>query len=345
MSALHAESRQFNPGLGHHFSTCEEALGFDLVCKKSQCDNKVNTVVIFGILTLIIALTIAGVAAWFSIAGLMAIFGGAAMGVAVMAATLELGKIISVSWLYRNWHAKGWLKYYLILAVVVLMFITSLGIFGFLSRAHIEQSLSSTDNTVRIEQLDDRIVREQSKISDTLAVIAQLDNAVTVLQNNDRISGPNGAVALRLSQESERAKLNAVIDSANNAIDDLKMQRMPLNQTQIAKEVEVGPLKYVAELIYGKERAQENFDQAVRWVIIILVLVFDPLAVALLVAANQTLSRHGIHLEPSHPMQSASSAPPVESADSTASLFDSVNNAPSQNEQWDLFADSTKKKE
>ena len=300
---------------------------------------------IFGILTLIIALTIAGVAAWFSIAGLMAIFGGAALGVAVMAATLELGKIISVSWLYRNWHAKGLLKYYLILAVAVLMFITSLGIFGFLSRAHIEQSLSSTDNTVRIEQLDDRIVREQSKITDTVAVIAQLDNAVTVLQNNDRISGPNGAVALRLSQEPERAKLNAVIDSANNAIDDLKMQRMPLNQAQIAKEVEVGPLKYVAELIYGKERAQENFDQAVRWVIIILVLVFDPLAVALLVAANQTLSRHGIHLEPSHPKQSASSAPPVESADSTASLFDSVNNAPSQNEQWDLFADSTKKKE
>jgi hypothetical protein len=226
------------------------------------------------------------VAAWFSIAGLMAIFGGAALGVAVMAATLELGKIISVSWLYRNWHAKGLLKYYLILAVAVLMFITSLGIFGFLSRAHIEQSLSSTDNTVRIEQLDDRIVREQSKITDTVAVIAQLDNAVTVLQNNDRISGPNGAVALRLSQEPERAKLNAVIDSANNAIDDLKMQRMPLNQAQIAKEVEVGPLKYVAELIYGKERAQENFDQAVRWVIIILVLVFDPLAVALLVAAG-----------------------------------------------------------
>jgi hypothetical protein len=255
--------------------------------------------VIFGFITLIAALTIAGIAAWFSIVGLMAIFSGAALSVALMAGTLEVGKVITVSWLYRNWQQTGiFLKTYLCVAVVILMFITSLGIFGFLSRAHIEQTASFGDNTLKIEQLNQRIERERSKIDDANRVVAQLDNAVTVLQKNDRISGPNGAVAVRTSQQAERAELNLIIDQADDIILELSDQRMILTQQQLAKEVEVGPLKYIAEFIYGKDHAKDNFDQAVRWVIVILVLVFDPMAVALLIAANQTLSRYGVHLEP-----------------------------------------------
>lgn len=252
----------------------------------------------FGIITLITALVIAGIAAWFSIAGLIAIFSGAAVAVGIMAAALEVGKVITASWLYRNWNITGFaLKSYLCVAVAVLMFITSLGIFGFLSRAHIEQTAAGGDNILRIEQLDQRIAREQNKIDDAQNVITQLDNSVAVLQKNDRISGPNGAVAVRKSQQAERDDLNSIIDNADNTIAELQDQRLTLSQQQLAKEVEVGPLKYIAELIYGKDSASGFFDQAVRWIIIILVAVFDPLAIALLIAANQTLARHGIHLE------------------------------------------------
>jgi len=256
----------------------------------------------FGILTLITALVIAGIAAWFSIAGLIAIFSGAAIAIAVMAGALEVGKVVAASWLYRNWNTAGIaLKSYLCVAVAVLMFITSMGIFGFLSKAHIEQTAASGDNTLRIEQLDQRIEREQSRINDAQSVIAQLDNAVTVLQNNDRISGPNGAVAIRRSQQTERTELNTTIDQASDRISELRDQRIELAQEQLAKEVEVGPLKYIAELIYGKDEARNFFDEAVRWIIIILVVVFDPLAIALLIAANKTLARYGIHLEPQDP--------------------------------------------
>jgi hypothetical protein len=257
----------------------------------------------FGIITLITALIIAIIAAWFSIVGLTAIFSGTVLAIGLMAAVLELGKVIAVSWLYRNWATKGLilLKSYLSLAVVVLMFITSMGIFGFLSRSHIEQTALSGDTTLRVEQLDQRIDREQRKIDDAMNLIAQLDNAVIVLQDNARISGPNGALAVRTSQRDERTELNAIIDQYDKNIVDLREQRVKLQQEQLAKEVEVGPLKYIAELIYGEENARDYFDQAVRWIIIILVVVFDPLAIALLIAANQTLLRHGINLEPSDP--------------------------------------------
>lgn len=297
---------------------------------------------IFGLLTLLTALLLASMAAWFSIAGLMAIFSGAALSVGAMAGTLEIAKLVTVSWLHRHWGVTNrFLKIYLILAVVVLMFITSLGIFGFLSRAHIEQSLSAGDNVLKISQLDQQISREQSKVQDAVLVITQLDNAVTVLQNNDRISGPNGAVALRLNQEPERASLNSIIQDTNDVIDQLNSQRLILVQQQMQKEVEIGPLKYVAELIYGSERAQENFDQAVRWVIIILVVVFDPLAVALLIAANQTLTRHGVHLEPV--LTNTVSAKSPDPAPTTT-LPDPIENpAEPQVAQLDLFQHTEKK--
>jgi hypothetical protein len=254
---------------------------------------------VFGIITLITALAIAGIAAWFSIAGLMVIFSAAAVPVAIMAGSLEIGKLVTASWLYRNWDStKFLLKSYLTIAVVVLMFITSMGIFGYLSKAHIEQTAAAGDNTLKIQLLDQQIAREQKRIDDAELVVSQLDKSVQVLLDNDRIRGNNGAIAVRESQKEERASLNTIIDDAQTKVSTLQDEKLSLSQEQLAKEAEVGPLKYIAELIYGSEEAQSHFDEAVRWIIIILVVVFDPLAVALLIAANQTLRRHGINLEP-----------------------------------------------
>lgn len=253
----------------------------------------------FGILTLITALAIAGIAAWFSIAGLMVIFSAAALPVAIMAGSLEIGKLVTASWLYRNWtNTKFLLKSYLTIAVVVLMFITSMGIFGYLSKAHIEQTAAAGDNTLKIQLLDQQIAREQKRINDAELVVSQLDKSVQVLLDNNRIRGNNGAIAVRETQKEERASLNTVINDAQTRVATLQDEKLTLSQDQLAKEAEVGPLKYIAELIYGSEEAQSHFDEAVRWIIIILVVVFDPLAVALLIAANQTLRSHGINVEP-----------------------------------------------
>jgi hypothetical protein len=253
----------------------------------------------FGIITLITALVIAGIAAWFSIAGLMVIFSAAALPVAIMAGSLEIGKLVTASWLYRNWkNTKFLLKSYLTISVFVLMFITSMGIFGYLSKAHIEQTAASGDNTLKVELLDQQIAREQKRITDAELVVSQLDKAVQVLLDNDRIRGNSGAIATREAQKDERESLNTIINSAQDKVASLQDQRLVLSQEQLAKEAEIGPLKYIAELVYGSEDAKSHFDEAVRWIIIILVVVFDPLAVALLIAANQTLRRHGINLEP-----------------------------------------------
>ena len=120
----------------------------------------------FGILTLLTALTIAGVAAWFSIAGLMAIFSAAALPIAVMAGTLEVGKLLTASWLYRYWESTGLaLKAYLSTAVLVLMLITSMGIFGYLSKAHLDQAGVSSEAFAIVERIDGQIAREENKIS------------------------------------------------------------------------------------------------------------------------------------------------------------------------------------
>lgn len=237
-------------------------------------------------IALLVALTLSGVAGWYSIIGLTAIFSASFWPVVIMGSTLEVGKVVTASWLYRNWHiAPKIIRYYLTTAVIVLMFITSMGIFGFLSKAHIEQTISTSDNTVLIQQIDSRIERENKKISDANIVIQQLDNSVKVLQDANRMRGKDGAIAVREKQKEERAQLQATIDDALKAIDSLQEEKTKLSVEQTKLEAEVGPLKYIAELIYSN--ADKNqLEAAVRWVIIILVMVFDPLAVLLLIAAN-----------------------------------------------------------
>jgi len=245
-----------------------------------------------GLLTLVMALAISGVAAWYSIAGLIAIFSGATTAIIIMGGVLEAGKLVTASWLYRNWKQVPFLlKSYLTSAVVVLMFITSMGIFGFLSKAHLEQSISiGGTNELQITNLERQIARQQSIIADAETVLSQLDSQVATLIEYDRIRGPTGSIAVRESQSDERSILNETIDAAYIRIDGLQKDLTPLQQEKLAIEVEVGPLKYIAELIYG-DQARDFFDEAVRWVILLIVFVFDPLAVLLLIAANMTLAQ------------------------------------------------------
>lgn len=239
-----------------------------------------------AVLTLLVALAISFVAAWYSIVGLMAIFSAAATAIAIMGAVLEVGKLLTASWLYQNWKTTHrLLKYYLTVAVVVLMFITSMGIFGFLSKAHIDQTLVSGDNGLKIELIDKKIKREENRIEDANKVITQLDLAVETLIEYDRIRGPSGSIATREKQQPERDQLNGVIDKAADNIAVLNQEKLVLEKEQIKFEAEVGPIKYIAAL-FTNDVNELIIEQAVRWVIITIIFVFDPLAVLLVIAAN-----------------------------------------------------------
>lgn len=174
-----------------------------------------------------------------------------------------------------------------------------MGIFGFLSKAHLEHSISiGGTNELQVSNLERQIARQQSIITDAETVLTQLDQQVSVLIEYDRIRGPTGSIAVREGQSEERQALNEAIDAAYIRIEELQTDLTPLQQESLAIEVEVGPLKYIAELIYGDE-ANDHFDSAVRWVIILIVLVFDPLAVILLIAANMSFAakRKGVNEE------------------------------------------------
>jgi hypothetical protein len=237
-------------------------------------------------LALLIALVLSSVAGWYSIIGLTAIFSASFWPIVIMGTTLEVGKVVTTAWLHRNWKvAPRSIRYYLTASVLVLMFITSMGIFGFLSKAHIEQTINTADNTVMIQQLESKIERENRKITDAEIVIQQLDNTVIVLQEAQRLRGEDGAIAVRERQREERDQLQSIIDTSLQTIDDLQTEKTALEVEQTKLEAELGPLKYIADLIYSG--ANENqLESAVRWVIIVLVFVFDPLAILLLIAAN-----------------------------------------------------------
>ena len=241
---------------------------------------------VLAILTLLTALAISAVAAYYSIIGLIAIFSAAVVPIAVMGVVLETGKLVTASWLYQHWkRTPTLLKSYLVSAVLVLMFITSMGIFGFLSKAHIEQTTINSDNTLQIELIESQIQRERTDIKRAEQTLAQLDDA---LAKYVELGAVTKGLNARKEQQGERDELNTTINESTNAITTLTKKKSELDSTRIAIEAEVGPIKYIAELIYG-ESTKGVLEDAVRGVILIIVLVFDPLAVLLLVAANQSL--------------------------------------------------------
>lgn len=246
-----------------------------------------------AIILFIIAVSLSAIAAFYAVSGLVAIFAAAAVPIAIMGGVLEAGKLVVASWLYRRWDQINlFMKTYLVGALVVLMLLTSMGIFGFLSKSHLDQAGEKGNNDIRIAQIERQIEREKKTIADAEKVIGQLDQAVQVLLDADRIRGPNGSIAVRASQKDERDQLSAVISYANSQIVQLEEQRQPLLNEKLALELEIGPLKYVAEFIYGDE-APSHFDEAVRWVILLIIFVFDPLAVMLLIAWNREVMLAG----------------------------------------------------
>ena len=241
---------------------------------------------ILGVLTLFTALAISAVAAYYSIIGLIAIFSAAVVPIAVMGVVLELGKLVTASWLYHYWkRVPHLLKTYLISAVVILMFITSMGIFGFLSKAHIEQTTITSDKSLEISSVQSEIERHKKDIFRAEQSLQLLDNAL--IKYTDLGAVTKGLNA-RKEQQGERDELNESIQSATNKIATLTKKQFRLKKEQLQIQSEVGPIRYIAELIYG-ESTQSVLEDAVRWVIIIIVFVFDPLAVLLLISANITL--------------------------------------------------------
>ena len=241
---------------------------------------------ILALLTLFTALAISAVAAYYSIIGLIAIFSAAVVPIAVMGVVLELGKLVTASWLYHYWkRVPKLLKGYLISAVVVLMFITSMGIFGFLSKAHIEQTTITSDKSIEIQSVVSAIDRHKKDINRAEFSLSLLDDA---LKKYTELGAVTKGLNARKDQEVERNELNKSIQSSTEQIATLTKTKFGLQKEQLQIESEVGPIRYIAELIYG-ESSQSVLEDAVRWVIIIIVFVFDPLAVLLLIAANITL--------------------------------------------------------
>lgn len=241
------------------------------------------------ILTLISALFISTVAGWFSIAGLIAIFPGAPLAVGLMGAALELGKLVSASWIYRFWNNTNWLmRTYFISAIAMLSFITSIGIFGYLTRAHVEGTEGLGANTEQISLLDEQINAERENISLSRTALQQMDAAVNNLVGDaNRVER---AVQVRNSQRRERSSLSQAITTSNNKIQELQKQKSELNIGQRKLETEVGPIKYVAQLVYGIDDAS-TIDKAVRLLTLMLIFVFDPLAILLVIAANLSMKK------------------------------------------------------
>ena len=245
---------------------------------------------IINYLALAIAIILSVVAAYYSIVGLAMIFASAMIPVIIMASALEAGKVVSASWLYRNWGtAPRFIKYYLTVAVVVLMFITSMGIFGFLSKAHLDQSVISGDSLTQLAIYDEKIKTEKENIDANRKALKQMDEGVDqVLGRSTDERGAEKAVAMRRSQQKERTRLQTEILQSQKSIAELNDARAPIAAEVRKVEAEVGPIKYIAALIYGDNPDQNLLESAVRWVIILLVIVFDPLAIALVLAANQS---------------------------------------------------------
>ena len=263
---------------------------------------------IFGFSILATAILLSCVAAYYSVAGLTAIFSAATIPVIIMGGSLELGKIVATVWLHNNWKRAGFLfKVYLVPAVMFLMLLTSMGIFGYLSKAHSDQSLVSGDSIAKVAIYDEKIKISRDNIDANRKALKQMDEAVDqVMGRSQDEKGADKAVAIRRGQQKERARILVDIEAEQKKITSLNEERAPLAAEFRKVESEVGPIKYIAALIYGDNPDSNVLERAVRLVIIMIVLVFDPLALTLILAANKQFqwAREGtggfIHDEPKY---------------------------------------------
>jgi hypothetical protein len=242
-----------------------------------------------GILALIAGLLLSGTAAYYSIVGLMAIFPGSTLAIVSMGASLEFAKLVVASWLYQNWKiAPTFLKGVFSTGVLILMFFTSMGIFGFLSKSHLEHTATmGADTTYQIVSAEQRVASKEKTVKLLERQIDSIDNSMASYIEQGKITA---GLQQRNRLKADRAALEKQRQDAEAELIELNTNLNVLKTTNAKREVEVGPLKYIAEMIYG-DTAQDHFDSAVRAVIILIVAVFDPLAVLLLIAANMSFSQ------------------------------------------------------
>ena len=241
--------------------------------------------------TLLTALSLSVVAAWYSILGLTAIFASAVIPIIIMGSILEVAKVTVTVWLHEYWdRCRLLMKWYLVPAVGMLMVITSMGIFGFLSKAHSDQNLISGDAQSKIAIYDEKIKTQKENIEANRKALRQMDEGVdSVLGRSADEKGADKAVALRRAQQKERVRLQNEILQSQKSIAELNDARAPIAAEVRKVEAEVGPIKYIAAFIYGDNPDANLLERAVRWVIIILVVVFDPLAIMMVLASTESM--------------------------------------------------------
>ena len=250
----------------------------------------------------VVAISLSAVAAFYSIVGLAAIFAAAVWPIVIMGTILEVAKLTVTVWLHEYWRQCRWImKAYLVPAVIVLMVITSMGIFGFLSKAHIDQVIPTGDKSAQLALFDERIANERAVIDNSRNLIKQMDDTVNgIIEKGEsrEIKLRDGrtivrspaelALQVRRSQAADRDRLTKTIEQSQAKIVAIQEERAPIAKEIRGLEAEVGPIKYIAALIYGDNPDTNLLERAVRWMIIILVAVFDPLAVMMLLAATES---------------------------------------------------------
>jgi hypothetical protein len=244
-------------------------------------------------LVLFSGLAISGVAEYYSIMGLMAIYPAAIIPIVIMGVVLGIGKISGTVWLKQNWEwSPFFLKAYVLPAIIALMLITSLGVFGFLSKAHSDQSLVSGDVQSKIAVYDEKIKTSKDNIDANRKALKQMDEAVDqVMGRSSDEKGADKAVAIRKAQQKERSRLLSEITTEQTTIGRLNEERAPIAAEVRKVEAEVGPIKYIAHLLYGENPDANILEKAVIWVTVLIVIVLDPLAVVLLLASQYSFQR------------------------------------------------------
>lgn len=242
------------------------------------------------------AFGLSAIAAYYSIMGLVAIFAAAAVPILIMGTLLEVSKLVVASWLYRSWKKiPKLLSAYFVIALAVLMMLTSMGIFGYLSKAHLDQAVPTGEVSAKLSLIEEKIKIEKDNLNASRTELNQLDSQVnetisrsgTSTGANSGTSGVERSIAIRRAQQKDRARVLNEIGASQTKIAKLQEERAPIASEVRKVEAEVGPIKYIAQLIYGQEAQDSDFlEKAVRIVIMMIVVVFDPLAVLMLIAAN-----------------------------------------------------------
>jgi hypothetical protein len=259
------------------------------------------------------ALALSACAAYYSIMGLVAIFAAASIPIFIMGSLLEISKLVVASWIYQNWkEVPRLMKYYFTSALVILMLLTSMGIFGYLSKAHLDQAIPTGDVQSKLALIDEKIKTEKENINANRKELTQLDAQVDqTLSRTTEASGADRSIVIRRAQQKDRVRILNEIGAAQAKIAKYNEERAPIASEVRKVEAEVGPIKYIAALLYGDNPETDVLEKAVRWVIILIVMVFDPLAVLLLVAANWQQKRNKEETEPKEVFIDEGELPPV----------------------------------